>query len=60
MTFIKYAKEMISNVNLDDGPFFVIFLLSGWLTAHKVLTKSRKIVLASKFAFEVITTKLSH
>ena len=35
-------------------------MLSGCLTAHKVITKSCKIGLASKFTFEVITTKLSN
>ena len=36
---------MTSNVNLDTGPTFVIFLLSGWLTAYKVLAKIVKLVL---------------
>ena len=41
--------------------YFVIFLWSGWLTAHKaIITKSCKIGLASKFTLEVITLKLSH
>ena len=28
---------MTSDVNLHAEPFFVIFLLSGWLTAHKAI-----------------------
>ena len=33
---------MTSNVNFDAGPFFVIFLLSGWLTAQKAIIKKKK------------------
>ena len=39
---------------------FVIFLLSGWLRAHKVIEKSCKIDLQSRFIFVAITTKISN
>ena len=52
---------MILNINLHAEPFFVIFLLSGWLTAHQAITKSCEIDLASKFMFKVkLKTIWSH
>ena len=52
-SLISY-QDITSNVNLL-GTSFAIFLLSGWLTAHKAVTESCKTALPLKFTLEVIT-----
>ena len=61
MIFINYFSRYDFKRKLTRGTNFCNFSVkSGWLTVHKAVTKSCKISLASKFSFEVITTKLSY
>ena len=53
--FHEIVFKMDFKHKLTCKTIFAIFLLSGWLTAHKAITKICKIGLASKFTFEILT-----
>ena len=56
--FIELFSRHEFKCKVTCRTIFVIFLLSGWLTTHKLITESCNIgQLALTFIFEVITTK---
>ena len=58
MIFINKLSRYDFICRLPGRTIFAIFLLSGWLTTHKAITKSCKIALPLSFTFEVITLKI--